>query len=52
MELTADELRRTLATVDRARAATQRDVIMKQFSSRGDQLTTADVVRLNRTLGA
>lgn len=51
-ELTASELRGALAAVDRARTSEQRDAIMKEFSSRGDQLTTADIVQLNRTLGA
>lgn len=51
-ELTADELRAALAAADRARAPQQRDAIMKEFTSRGDQLTTADIVRLNRTIGA
>jgi predicted dinucleotide-binding enzyme len=51
-ELTADELRAALATADRSRAPHQRDAIMKELSSRGDQLTTDDVVRLNRAMGA
>lgn len=34
------------------RVSQQRDAIMKEFASRGDQLTTADIVRLNRTMGA
>lgn len=51
-ELTADELRNALATADRSRLAAGRDAIAKVLSSRGDELTTADIVRLNRTLGA
>ncbi len=51
-ELTADELRNALASADRSRVSKQRDAISKALSSRGDQLTTADIVRLNRSLGA
>jgi predicted dinucleotide-binding enzyme len=51
-ELTDDELRNALATADRSRQAAGRDPIAKVRSLRGDELTTADIVRLNRALGA
>lgn len=51
-ELTAAELRNALATADRSRLPAGCDAIAKVLSLRGDELTTADIVRLNRALGA
>jgi hypothetical protein len=51
-ELAADELKAALTAADRSRAPKQRDSIMKELTSRGNQLTTDEVVRLNRIMGA
>lgn len=51
-ELTAAELRNALATADRSGLTAGREAIAKVLSLRGDELTTADFVRLNRALGA